>query len=199
MRAPSKVLETHVDRVGRLKSGEVSRVHHIALGWMPVKAYYALQKAHELEKLGLEAVKGGYMLNAAIYGFMPEVGIAGITVPIPAGPALLGAALVHLAAAIQGKDVQGIAHAAFKVFGPFGAVVQALESLQGATQLGEAILGQDCSSLKATFDDYARSVAGNDPPGAEFWKSRANQVWDLARSKGCEWTSQVKEGGGRPY
>jgi len=193
------VLTSHVDAMRRAKTGRVTAVHHIALGWISPRAYYALQKAHEAEKAALEVARGGYLLNAAIYGFMPEVGVAGISIPIPAGPALLGAAIVHLTAAIQAKDPKEILHAAFKVAGPFGAVMQAVESLQGALVLGEAILGQDCSGLKATFDDYARSVAGNDPPGAEFWKSRANQVWDLASSKGCEWTSQVTEGGGRPY
>lgn len=142
VRDPARVLELHVDKYRRSRTGSVVAVHHVGMGkWMSMRDYYLLQKAHDAEPLLREAVKGGYLLNAVIYGFMPEVSVAGFTVPIPAGPALLGAALLDVFTQmnVQPMNPLLLAKALFKVAGPFGALLQAFESTVGTVEALESL------------------------------------------------------------
>ena len=152
--SPDIIARHHLDSFRRGKRGQVTQVHHIALGWMPVKQYYAMQKAHEMQPFLVETVRGGYAMNATIYGAIPSASIAGFGIPVPIGPALLAAAMLDLIEAIRERDNARIAKAAFKVFGPFGAVLQGIESLQGALGLGGSFLDPRTLEEKdeVTFD-----------------------------------------------
>lgn len=115
---------------------------HPRLGWITVRSYYDLQKAHGLESVAAELIRGGYLLSAAIYAFNPAVG----PVPIPIGGTLLGAALLDLDQALKAEspDPTRLAKAIYKVVGPGGALIQAFESMQLITDpeaLRRALLG----------------------------------------------------------
>ncbi len=148
---------THLDAIRRAKTGRVTAVHHISLGWMSPKAYYALQKAHEAEGALLKAVEGGYRVSAALYSVVGHLTlpVLGIEVPIPIGPALATAAAVELALAIETKNTTEALHAGYKLFGPFGALVQLYESVHGALDTAGAI-------AKAIADAAAAAAAATE-------------------------------------
>lgn len=130
VRDPARVVEWHIDKYRRTRTGSVVAVHHVGLGkWVSMRDYYLWQKEHELRAQLMpvlaKVVEGGYRMSAAIYSFMPSV----LGVPIPAGPALLTAAITDLVTTNINADPQRYLKALFKVAGPFGALLQTYESL----------------------------------------------------------------------
>ena len=123
--AISLFAEHHIVAVRRRRGGEITQVKHAALGWMPVKDYYGLQKAHDFLPLIEKIVEGGYRINVAIYGTAIEV--LGFTLPI--GLALASAAVFDLFTTDAMTDPQRFVKALFKVAGPFGALLQLGESI----------------------------------------------------------------------
>ncbi len=130
---------------------------HPKLGWITIGDYYALQKAHALEPFLLEFVRWGYAFNVAAYTFTPS----GADVPIPIGPALLYAAIVDLRdSVLGGQPPERTLKALFKLIGPWGALLQVLESVEGV--LG--VLGL-AGSLGPLFDVIGRTLfPGLGPP-----------------------------------
>lgn len=126
--------EHHIAAFRRAKdrSREITQVRHVQFGWMKPADYYRLGKIHDLLPLLEKAIEGGYRVQAAILSTVTDIVIGPITIPIPIGPALAGASALELAQAIANQDVPEILHAGFKLFGPFGAIVQIVESVEGA-------------------------------------------------------------------
>jgi hypothetical protein len=121
--------------VRRRKNGEIVAVKHSTFGWMSPKEYYFLQKAHDAMPLLEEVIRGGYQVNAMVWGFNPEISILGEAIPIPAGAALLGTSVWNLYQEIVSLQAgephwERLLYVAWSVLGPFGAILQIMDSIQ---------------------------------------------------------------------
>lgn len=110
-------------RTGR-RNGEIIAVKHATYGWISPKAFYGLQKVHDVLPLITEFAKLGWAFNVAIYTLTPEL----VGVPIPIGPWLLKDALTPLIeGAFEAHDWTAVASSLERTVLPWGALIQVID------------------------------------------------------------------------
>ncbi len=126
--------EHHILHVRRRKNGEILAVKHATFGWISPEQYYGLQKLHDAIPVIQEVVRAGYLLKVGLWSFNPSIGVAGVDVPIPAGAILAGTEIWNFYQELQRVpiDPQMLAYRAFILFGPFGEILQILDTIHAA-------------------------------------------------------------------
>ena len=119
--------EHHIVHVRRRKNGEIVAVKHATFGWMSPTQYYALQKVHDLMPLLQEFVRGGYQAKAWLWSV--NVSVLGVTVPVGASLPVIETVNLLEELARQPPDPLMIAVRAYALLGPFGDVIQLMDTV----------------------------------------------------------------------
>lgn len=101
------------------KDGQIAWIKHATFGWMNVRTFWILSKVKELP--WEEIIQGGYRFNQALYGLNFNVGIRGVSVPLPIGPAVVIATLGAIVFSINRGDFATAAQLGAALTLPFGA------------------------------------------------------------------------------
>lgn len=83
----------HIVAVRRRRGGEITKVKHVAWGWISPEAYYGLQKLHDVLPIVEKVVEGGYRLKAALWSIDISFGVLATGSEFPLGMAFVAGAL----------------------------------------------------------------------------------------------------------
>jgi len=136
--------EHHIVQVRRRKNGEITKVKHVAWGWMDPKAYYAAQEFHALLP---KLIEGGYRVKSALWGM--QLSIFGFSVPV--GGSIPAYAVSKLALSLAEGHPENAAIWGAALALPFGDIFileQMLADMIGVSvAVGQGITGAVISGI----------------------------------------------------
>lgn len=126
-------LKYHVIDAQISNADGVTRVKHETFGWMPIERLYLLQKVHDLMPLVQEFVHGGYRAKQALWSINAEV--LGVSLPLGAMLPVAEAYNLSLELLRRPIDPQALLVRLYALVGPWGDVIQIIDSLAAAGNL----------------------------------------------------------------
>lgn len=148
----------HILAVRRTRGGEISSLKHVQFGWISPHRYYLLQKTHELMPLVQEFVHGGYRAKQALWSM--DLSILGIELPI--GASLPVAEAWNLWAELNRQPIDPVMLMvrAYALLGPWGDIIQLIDSTAAAASIVE----QTAEAAKKVLDSFIPPTGQRAPP-----------------------------------